>query len=315
MDVIVTGGAGFIGSHTVDLLLSEGYDVIVVDDFYSGSLDNLPRSDGRLRVLRVDVSDWSVLRGEISRAVSSGGVVGIVHLAALINIVEVMSNPQRALDVNVKGTVNVLELARLLDADRVVFASSTAVHGEPLYLPVDEDHPLNPANLYGETKVFSERLLDRYRDDYGLKTIALRYFNVYGPRMRPGPYAGVVLAFIEALLKDRRPIIYGSGFQTRDFVYVKDVAEANLLALKTCYTGVLEIGSGVETSIKDLYYMICGVIGSCLEPEFKPPRPGDVQRSRADIELAWKSIHWKPETGLLDGLRDTVSFYRSRFSP
>ncbi|MCE4605764.1 MAG: GDP-mannose 4,6-dehydratase [Desulfurococcales archaeon] len=310
MDVIVTGGAGFIGSHTVELLLSEGYGVIIVDDFYTGSMDNLPTSNRRLRVLRVDVSDWSSLKMKTTDLVSEGDIAGVIHLAALINIVEVMEDPQRALDVNVKGTVNVLELARLFDVDRVVFASSTAVHGEPVYLPVDEAHPLNPANLYGETKLFSERLLNRYSIDYGLETIALRYFNVYGPRMRPGPYAGVVLAFIQALLDGRRPVIYGSGLQTRDFVYVRDVARANLLALESKYTGVLEIGSGGETSIRDLYHMVCEIIGNCPEPEFKPPRPGDVQRSRASIALAWKAIGWKPMTDLMDGLRETVTYYR-----
>ncbi|MEB3755892.1 MAG: GDP-mannose 4,6-dehydratase [Desulfurococcales archaeon] len=308
--MIVTGGAGFIGSHTVELLLSEGYNVIVIDDFYTGSMYNLPLGDGRLRVLRVDVSDWFSLKTKISSLSSKGDIAGIIHLAALINIVEVMENPQRALDVNVKGTINVLELARLLDVDRVVFSSSTAVHGEPVYLPVDEAHPLNPANLYGETKLFGERLLNRYSVDYGLKTIALRYFNVYGPRMRPGPYAGVVLAFIEALLEGRRPVIYGSGLQTRDFVYVCDVARANFLALKSKYAGVLEIGSGIETSIRDLYFVVCKIIGNCPEPEYKPPRPGDVQRSRASIKLAGKAIGWRPETSLLDGLHETVSYYK-----
>jgi UDP-glucose 4-epimerase len=310
--VLVTGGAGFIGSHTVERLLAEDYDVVVVDDFYSGSPDNLPSLEKRLHLLRVDVSNWNKLREELSDTVHRGDLAGIIHLAALINIVEVMSNPQRAIDVNVKGTVNILELARLYDARRIVFASSTAVHGEPVYIPVDEKHPLNPANLYGETKLFGERLLNRYLNDYGLSTIALRYFNVYGPRMRPGPYAGVVLAFIEALLHGRRPIIYGSGSQTRDFVYVKDVAEANLLALRSDYTGALEIGSGVETSVKELYSVICSIIGRCPEPEYEPPRPGDVMRSRASIELAWKTIKWRPSTRLIDGLRETILYYQNK---
>ncbi len=311
MTVIVTGGAGFIGSHTVERLLSKGYNVVVIDNYYSGSLGNLPRGDGRLIILEKDVSDTgSIIK--ISSLVREGDVEAIIHLAAIINIVEVNENPQRALDVNVKGTLNILELARKLGAKRVVFTSSTAVHGEPVYLPVDEDHPLNPANLYGETKLFSERLLNRYTRDYGLSTVSLRYFNVYGPRMRPGPYAGVVLSFIQALLKGDTPVIYGTGNQTRDFIYVGDVAEANVRAIESSYTGPVEIGSGVETSINDLYRMICRIIGRCPEPRRMPPRPGDVSRSVASIRLARRVLGWHPSVSLEDGLQYTVEYYRGK---
>ena len=311
MTVIVTGGAGFIGSHTVERLLSKGYSVVVVDNYYSGSPGNLPRGDGRLAILEKDVSDTSSMN-KMASILGEGDVEAVIHLAAVINIVEVNENPQRALDVNVKGTLNVLELARKLGAERVVFASSTAVHGEPVYLPVDEDHPLNPANLYGETKLFSERLINRYMKDYGLSAVSLRYFNVYGPRMRPGPYAGVVLSFIQALLKGETPVIYGTGNQTRDFVYVGDVAEANVRAIESSYRGPVEIGSGVETSINDLYRMICRIIGRCPEPHRRPPRPGDVSRSVASIKLARRVLGWRPIVSLEEGLRYTVEYYREK---
>ena len=311
MTVIVTGGAGFIGSHTVERLLSKGYNVVVIDNYYSGSPENLPQSDGRLTILEIDVSDTDRMN-KITSLTRKGDVEAIIHLAAIINIVEVDENPQRALDVNVKGTLNILELARKLEARRVVFASSTAVHGEPVYLPVDEDHPLNPANLYGETKLFSERLMNRYMRDYGLSTVSLRYFNVYGPRMRPGPYAGVVLSFIQALLKGDTPVIYGTGEQTRDFVYVGDVAEANVRAIESSYTGPVEIGSGVETSINELYRMICGIVGRCPEPRRMPPRPGDVSRSVASIKLARRVLNWQPMVSLEEGLRYTVKYYKKR---
>jgi UDP-glucose 4-epimerase len=309
--IIVTGGAGFIGSHTVERLLAEGHNVIVIDNYYSGNSSNLPNSDGRLFILEKDVSNTSHIK-ELAASLRDGEVEAIIHLAAIINIVEVNENPQRALDVNVKGTLNMLELARKTGARKMVLASSTAVHGEPVYLPVDEKHPLNPINLYGETKLFSERLMNRYMKDYGLKTLSLRYFNVYGPRMRPGPYAGVVLAFIQALLQGRTPVIYGTGEQTRDFVYVGDVANANIKALKTSYTGPVEIGSGRETRINDLYRIICSIIGRCPEPRHMPPRPGDVSRSVANINLAMNELGWRPMVSLKEGLRHTIDYYRNR---
>ncbi len=315
MVVIVTGGAGFIGSHTVECLVSRGYDVVVVDDFSAGSAGNLDRARGSgLRVARLDVADVEQLLRGISALLRPGDVEGVIHLAAMINIVEVMENPQRALDVNVKGTLNVLEFARRFDIERIVFASSVAVYGEPRYLPIDEQHPLDPANLYGETKLMAERLLWRYQRDYGLKPIALRYFNVYGPRMRPGPYAGVIYRFIEALLGGKKPVIYGDGRQTRDFVYVGDVAGANVRALEASYTGPVNIGTGVETSINKLYRILCSIVGYCPEPVYAPPRPGDVRRSRASIKLAGEKLSWRPRISLLNGLRETVKYYLARLA-
>nr|WP_052287768.1 NAD-dependent epimerase/dehydratase family protein [Hyperthermus butylicus] len=155
-----------------------------------------------------------------------------------------------------------------------------------------------------------ERLLWRYMRDYGLKPVALRYFNVYGPRMRPGPYAGVVYKFITTLLWGGTPVIYGDGEQTRDFVYVGDVAEANLKALETRYTGPVNIGTGVETNINKLYWLICSLIGRCPEPRYELPRPGDVRQSKASIRLAWEKLGWKPATSLEEGLRRTIEYYR-----
>ena len=311
--VIVTGGAGFIGSHTVEALVKRGYGVLVVDNLYSGSLSNLSLLYGsdRVWVELVDIRDWDALLGSAKRHMRECGYRGIIHLAAMINIVEVENNPWEALDTNVKGTLNVLELARRLGIERVVLASSVAVYGEPRYLPIDEKHPLAPVNLYGETKLMAERLLWLYARRYGLKPVALRYFNVYGPRMRPGPYAGVIHKFITTLLEGKTPIIYEDGEQTRDFVYVGDVAEANLRALESNYTGALNIGTGEETSINKLYQMICRIIGRCPNPLYTAPRPGDVGRSKASVEKAAEKLGWRPKTSLEKGLTETIKYYIS----
>jgi UDP-glucose 4-epimerase len=311
--VIVTGGAGFIGSHTIEALAARGYEVVVVDNLYSSSSDGLKAViESGAKFLFGDVSDWRDL-ARLLEAVRPGDIAGIIHLAAIVGVMEVARDPWRGLDVNVRGTLGVLELARRLDAERVVFASSAAVYGEPRYLPVDEEHPLEPASLYGETKLMAERLLWRYAREYGLKPVALRYFNVYGPRMRPGPYAGVIHALLSRLLAGQPPIIHGDGEQTRDFIYVADVAEANLKALESGYVGAVNIGAGVETSINQLYKTLCRILGrDCPAPLHTPPRPGDVRRSRAAIGKAMETLGWRPRTSLEEGLAKTLEYYLSR---
>jgi len=306
--VIVTGGAGFIGSATCELL-REIYDVIIVDNLYSGSIDNIKhllRLDN-VKFVKMDVTDHDELLRKLKPLIKD--VSGIIHLASIVNIDEVNANPRRALEVNVLGTINVLEFMRRFDINRIVYASSVAVYGEPEYLPIDENHPLKPRNLYGLTKLMCEQILWRYYEDYGIKFIALRYFNVYGPRMRPGQYGSVIYKFIVSLLKSEIPIIYGDGNQTRDFIYVYDVAEANMKALDSDYVGILNIGTGREVSINELYNILCRLLGKYVKPKRGPPRIGDVRRSRANIEKAKKILKWKPKVDLLTGLRYTINFY------
>ncbi len=304
--VVVTGGAGFIGSHTVRLLASRGLGVVALD---VAAEPRLPFPPG-VRLVIADVAVWGSLWQHLRPL--RGNLTGIIHLAAVVSIEEARQNPLRALRVNVEGTLNVLEAARRLDVETVVYASSAAVYGEPRYLPVDEAHPRSPANFYGDTKLMGEMLVERYAADYGIRTVSLRYFNVYGPGMRGGPYAGVIHAFIESLLRRKPPTIYGDGEQTRDFVYVEDVAEANYLALVASNTrGTINIGTGVETSINKLYKMICRIVGYCPEPRRAPPRPGDVRRSVASIEKARHVLGWSPRVSLPEGLRLTVEWYRS----
>ncbi len=310
LNVLVTGGAGFIGSHTVEALLGlEWVDrVIVVDNMYMGSYTNLYPAGDKLVFINRDIRDLEALISEFKRRGLS--IDGIIHLAAIVGVDEVVRDPYTGLSVNVGGTINMLELARRMDSSRIVYASSAAVYGDPGKVPVAEDYPANPINLYGESKYIGERLVDRYRLDYGLSTISLRYFNVYGPRMRPGPYSGVIYKFMTTLLRGEAPVIYGDGGQTRDFIYVSDVADANIKALESKATGAYNIGTGRETSINELYVKICGIIGYCPQPRNAPPRRGDVYRSAASIEKAVRILGWKPRVSLEEGLRLTINYYR-----
>ncbi|MCS7102312.1 MAG: NAD-dependent epimerase/dehydratase family protein [Candidatus Korarchaeum sp.] len=302
--VVVTGGAGFIGSHTVEELLRiPEVEVIVVDNFHSGSHKNL-KSSGRVRVLNSDIRALNDLK------LDPRDLLGVVHLAAIVSLDEAYSNPKLTLETNVIGTLNVLEMARKLDTRRFVYASSVAVYGEPVKLPIDEDHPTNPSNIYGLSKLMGEQLAMRYMQDYGIEVISLRYFNVYGPRMRSGPYSGVIHRFITALLSGGTVRIFGDGSQTRDFVYVEDVAEANVRALLSGAKGMFNIGTGVETSIKELLSLLCEVIGvTAHDIKYESPRKGDVRRSRASYEAAKVSIGWEPRTSLKKGLERTVRWY------
>jgi len=313
--VLVTGGAGFIGSNTVAKLVelrSRGLvgadEIIAVDNFYSGSPSNLDDVRGSVAVVEADVRRPE----QLEEAARGRGVDRILHLAAIVSVEEAYENPRLAFETNVLGTLNALELARRLDAVRFVYASSVAVYGEPVEVPIRESHPTRPVNLYGLTKLMGELLALQYSRDYGLDVVCLRYLNVYGPRMRGGPYGGVVYKFVSALARGERPVIYGDGMQTRDFVYVEDVADANVRALFAELSGgsrVLNIGTGRETSIIELLRIISGILGVEARPEFRPPRRGDVRRSVADITLAREVLGWEPRTSLEEGLRRTVEWF------
>ena len=301
MRVIVTGGAGFIGSWTVEVIVNNGHEVFVVDDLSTGDPKNLSRVTGKAEMIMCDVSDFRSVN-EIFHRVRPDAVV---HLAAIVSVDEVAEDPMRGFEVNVRGTLNLLEVAREYGAERFVYASSAAVYGDPVKLPITEEHPTRPKNVYGATKLAGEALVNAYRGNYGLPTVVLRYFNVYGPRMRPGPYSGVIRKFIEAILGGEPITIFGDGEQTRDFVYVEDVARANLVALESGATGVYNIGTGVPTKIIDLAHTIMEVAGKEVPIIYADTRPGDIRYSYADISRAKEELRWYPKTGLKDGLRKT----------
>ncbi len=306
--VVVTGVAGFIGSHLAKRLIELDYYVVGVDDFSSGEPGRVTGllASRRFRLVVGDVRDPVVMRQALG---GEGEAEAVFHLAAVSSVGQAEADPVRAFSVNVLGTLSVLESARARGAGRVIYASSSAVYGEPERLPVSEDHPLRPANAYGASKVLAEEALWAYRSLYGVRATALRLFNVYGPCMRRGQDAPVVSRFIEALLSHGRPVIHGDGLQTRDFVYISDAVDAFVRAMRAGFTGPVNVGSGVETRIVDLYRLLCSLIGYCPEPVSEPAPKGMVRRMAADTSRAAEVLGWRPKTSLRDGLARTVWFY------
>lgn len=306
MKVVVTGGAGFIGSHTVEKLVSMGFSVVVIDNFYSGRKENLARVIDRIEIVNKSILDREVLDTVLRNCDA------VIHLAAIVSVEESARDPERVFLVNTLGTLYLLEASRRHDVERFVYASSAAVYGDPLYTPIREDHPCRPKSIYGSSKLAGESLVHSYYETYGLSTISLRYFNVYGPRMRAGDYASVVYKFFEKTLRNKPPVIYGDGLQTRDFIYVGDVAEANIKALLTKTTGVYNIGTGESISIKELAEKIIGITRARVKPVHAPPRPGDIRHSVADITLAKKKLGWKPSINIDAGLKLTYEYMRRK---
>jgi len=305
-DILVTGGAGFIGSHTVELLLRKGYSVVVLDNFRTGEISNINHLAGKIKIVQGDVRDEKLLL-EIVKNID-----GMIHLAAVVSVDEAIERPKEAFEINGIGTLNLLELARKYDIEKFVYASSAAVYGDPIEIPISENHPLNPKNPYGASKLSAEMLVNSYRETYGLKTISLRYFNVYGPRMKPGPYAGAVIKFVSAALKNKKITIFGDGNQIRDLIYVSDVARANIIALEKNETGVFNVGTGKGTKIIDVARRIIELTKSKSEITYTPPRPGDIRESVANIEKITTKLKWKPTVTLEMGLKLTINFEKAK---
>ena len=297
MKVLVTGGCGFIGSHVVDELTNNDFDVVVLD-LEKKNLN--PKAEYIIGDIRDKNLDKKIDFNEIDV---------IIHHAAQINVRKSVEDPIFDCDTNVIGTVNLLEFCRKYDIDKFIFASSGgAVYGEPKYLPVNEKHPTNPLSPYGTSKLCCEEYIKLYDRLYDLDYCILRYSNVYGERQDPSGEAGVISIFIDKMLKGERPVIFGDGEQTRDFVYVEDVARANLLALNW-KNEVVNIGSGKETSVNKLFEIISGVIGFDKDPIYSDPRPGEVRRIYLDVSHA-KDLGWEPEIELEDGIRRVVEWLK-----
>jgi len=306
MLVVVTGGAGFIGSHTVDRLLGVGHRVVVLDDFRTGKRANLAHHAGsdRLDVVACDVSH-GIFAALAPITARHGPAERIVHLAAQVSVVHSVQNPLVDMQVNYGGTLHILEYARATGVKKVVFASSAAVYGEVATMPVGEDTPTRPVSPYGIDKLASEHALDYYAAVHGVPGTALRFFNVYGPRQDPSsPYSGVISIFADRARAGRTLTIFGDGGQTRDFVFVGDVVDA-LLAAAAADGGVFNIGTGAETSVLDLHRLCAATAGSSAEPAFEPARLGDARRSVLDVSRAREVLGWQARVGLEDGLRQT----------
>lgn len=312
--ILVTGGAGFIGSHTVDRLLNDGCRVVVMDDFSTGKRENLAHwsGDARLEVVEACVADgiFAPLADVTQRV---GPIDRIVHLAAQTSVVYSMQNPLDDIRINCAGTVHVLEYARSCDVRKVVFSSSSAVYSDDTDFPVDESADLVPISPYGINKLSSEMFLHYYATFHQVRSAALRFFNVYGPRQDPGsPYSGVISIFAERALAGDKLSIFGDGKQTRDFVYVGDVALAIVTA---CLSNdaddtIANIGAGTEVSINELANLVLRLCGSSSDIEYFAPRPGENLRSVAAIEHARQAIGFRAEVDLEQGLRQTLEWLR-----
>ena len=296
---LVTGGAGFIGSHICERLLKDGHRVRILDNFSTGKHENIPDSN-EVEVIEGDVGNHDTVRTAMK------GVDTVFHEAAIASVPETVGNPLASERVNYRGTLNVLEAARHAAVRRVMFACSAAVYGDLAELPKQESMPVRPLSPYAVDKLASELACQMYTCLYGLETVSLRYFNVYGPRQDPSsPYSGVISIFTDLLNHGKQPTIYGDGEQTRDFIYVSDVVEANIRAATspTASGKAINIATGSKLSVNELLMAICNIKGQPFEPRYEPARPGDIRHSRADIHAAREYLDWQPRVGFEEGLR------------
>lgn len=303
MKVLVTGGAGFIGSHIVDQLLAEGHQVVVVDDLSTGSLDNVNPQASFVRL--------SVLDGELLGLFAREKFDAALHLAAQTIVGSSLEHPDIDARVNVLGTLQVLEGCRQHGVERIIFASTAAVYGDVTELPVPEEAPGQPASFYGLSKLTAERYIQMYHALYGLNYLILRYANVYGERQGDRGEGGVVSIFAGCLCRNNRLNIYGDGGQTRDFVYVGDVAAANVAAVTTPQTNrILNISSQTETSVNELAALFAEIAGEAACPAYHPARSGDILRSTLRNREACAALDWQPRIGLREGLERTYKALR-----
>ena len=298
---LVTGGAGFIGSHLVDLLMRKGYGVIVLDNLSTGKLENIREhlNDPQFKFVKGDIRD----RQSIEEAIR--GVQAVFHLAAITSVPYSVKHPEITRQVNVEGTRKLLEACLRGGAERFIFVSSCAVYGEPEYLPVDEGHPTRPVSPYAESKLEAENLCREFQERYGLRTTVIRPFNVYGPGMRNDQYGGVIARFIERLRLGKPPVIYGDGEQTRDFVHVEDAVRAMVLALESrkAVGRTFNVATGAPTSINRLAQLLIELHGADgIEAKHRKARAGDVRYSYADIQEARDVLGFEPRISLKEGL-------------
>ncbi len=301
LPVLVTGGAGFIGSHLVDTLIARGDRVRVLDNFTTGRRENLAAVAGAIELIEGDVRDWETIRR------AAAGCDLIFHLAALVSVPRSIQEPALNHEINVTGTFHVLEAARQAGIRRVVYASSAAVYGDNQNLPLNESEPPAPLAPYGAAKLINEQTAAVYNRTYGLEAIGLRYFNVIGPRQDPAsPYSGVLTIFCERLLAGRPLAIHGDGRQSRDFVDVADVVQANLLAAglpaERAAERLFNVASGVQTDLRALVRLLADHLEREPVIETGPPRDGDIRHSRADIGRARAVLGFEPRVAIADSI-------------
>jgi len=298
MQYAVTGGAGFIGSHLTKNLVERGNEVIVIDNLNTGKKQNVEKISKKIDFFEVDIRDFSAIENILKN------VDGIFHEAALASVQDSFRIPDEFFDVNVNGTENIFKIAKKLGI-KVVYASSSSVYGNPISIPIKENDDKNPFNPYAKTKLEDDKLAEKYAKN-GLRVIGLRYFNVFGPRQSK-EYAGVIKLFLERIQQSLSPLINGDGLQVRDFVYVDDVVNANILAMESDIDGeFFNIGTNSTVSVLDLANIIIKFSGLKLKPIHRTAVPGDVKATQADITKAKMMLKWKPTTSLKDWLKSAV---------
>ena len=307
MHYVVTGGAGFIGSNTVDELVRRGETVIVLDDLSSGKEDNLAEVRSKISFIKGSITDLEAVR----KAMQSADYV--IHLAARTSVPRSVKDPIDTNKINVEGTLNVLVAARDAKVKRVVFAASSSAYGETPTLPKVETMQPEPISPYGVAKYAGELYVQMFGRVYGLENVSLRYFNIFGPRQDPdSPYSGVLAKFCTAFLEKTQPLVFGDGEQSRDFTFVENAVAANLLACEAPNASgkVFNIGTGTRVTLNQTLALLANLTGNELETKYEPPRDGDIRDSQADITQARDILNYEPLVTFEEGLRRTVEWYR-----
>ena len=307
MNILVTGGAGFIGSHIVNTYIEAGHSVSVIDNLSSGKLQYL---NSKAKFFEMDI-----LNPKVSEVLKSEKINAINHHAAQISVSKSLIDPLFDANSNIIGTLQLLKSAVSLDVEKFIFASTGgAIYGEQIYFPASEDHPYQPINPYGVSKLSAENYLSFFNKQFGLSTTALRYSNVFGPHQNPHGEAGVVAIFCDRLIKNLIPVICGNGKQTRDFISVSDVAQANLIALDRSCEGTFNVATGKETSINSLAETLLGISGKKALIDHGPARQGDQSRSVISYKKLHENFGWQPEVSLEQGLIETYRFFQNQTS-
>ncbi|MFA6469817.1 MAG: NAD-dependent epimerase/dehydratase family protein [Bacteroidota bacterium] len=307
MNILVTGGAGFIGSNVADAFIDEGHNVIILDDFSSGKQENV---NPKAKVYKMDIQN-----AHVEQIFRDEKIDVMCHHAAQMDVRKSVADPKFDASVNVLGFLNLMECGRKYGLKKVIFSSTGgAIYGEQDYFPADEQHPMRPLSPYGITKLVTEKYLFFYKEIYGIDHVILRYANIYGPRQNPHGEAGVVAIFSQKMLKGEQPVINGEGEQTRDYVFVGDVVQANLLGLKYSGSNIFNIGTGIETNVNQLFTHIKKLTGSHCEEKHIPAKAGEQMRSVITSKKITDMLGWKPTVTLEEGLKRTVEFFKEKNS-
>ncbi len=308
MRYLVTGGAGFIGSNTVDELVRRGHSVVVLDDLSAGKEENLTEIRAKITFVKGSITDIEAVQKAMHQAEY------VIHLAARTSVPRSVKDPLETNRINVEGTLNVLVAARDNKVKRIVFAASSSAYGETATLPKTEAMQPQPISPYGVSKYVGELYAQTFGRCYGLENVCVRYFNIFGPRQDPdSPYSGVLSRFALAFLEDQQPVIYGDGEQTRDFTFVENAVQANLLACEapsSASGGVFNVGTGARISLNQTLELLRRISGKKLQAKYEPPRDGDIRDSQADVTKAREYLGYDPTVMFEEGLERTVEWYR-----